>query len=139
MWERDCFPKKNFGKQSIEKKPFFYKSFLLTKNSFPLTNLFLYYQTLENVENYLYRRFSNKTNRVFTQKTESPRVCVLTQPKIRRNCWVVAGAAENTTLEPPVMNFFFFFGTAEIALFQYLFLSLSILISLSLFFSQFSG
>ena len=57
------FSKKNFGKQPIENKPYFYKSFPLTKDSFPLTNLFLYYQTLENVENYLYRRFSNKTNR----------------------------------------------------------------------------
>ena len=54
-----------FGKQPIENKPQFYKSFLLTKDSFPLTNLFLYYQTLENVENYLYRKFSNKTNKAF--------------------------------------------------------------------------
>ena len=23
-WERDCFPKKNFGKQPIENKPYFY-------------------------------------------------------------------------------------------------------------------
>ena len=32
--ERDCFPKKNFGKQLIENKFYFYKSFPLTKNSF---------------------------------------------------------------------------------------------------------
>ena len=43
--------------------PYFYKSFPLTKDSFSLTNIFLYYQILENVENYLYRRFSSETNR----------------------------------------------------------------------------
>ena len=52
-----------FGKQPIENKPYFYKSFPLTKDNFPLINLFLYYQTLKNMENYLYRRFSSKTNR----------------------------------------------------------------------------
>ena len=36
----------------------------MTKDSFPLTRFFVCYQTLENVENYLYRRFSNETNRV---------------------------------------------------------------------------
>ena len=35
------------GKQPIENKSYFYKSFSLTKNIFPLTNFFLYYQTLE--------------------------------------------------------------------------------------------
>ena len=35
------------GKQPIENKSYFYKSFPLTKNIFPLTNFFLYYQTLE--------------------------------------------------------------------------------------------
>ena len=35
---------------------------MFTKYSFPLTHLFLCYQTLENTENYLYRRFSIKTN-----------------------------------------------------------------------------
>ena len=29
-----------FGKQPIENKPYFYKSFLLTKDSFPLTTFF---------------------------------------------------------------------------------------------------
>ena len=52
-----------FGKQSIENKPYFYKSFPLTKDSFPLTNYFLCNQILENMKNYLYRRFSNETNR----------------------------------------------------------------------------
>ena len=63
VWERDCFPILFyfFGKQSIENKPYFYKSFLLTKDNFMLTNFFLCYQTLENVENYLYRRFSDET------------------------------------------------------------------------------
>ena len=51
--------------------------------------------------------FPTKQTERLHKKTESPRVCELTQPKIRRNCRVVAGAAENTTLEPPVMNFFF--------------------------------
>ena len=63
VWERDCFPKKNFGKQHIKNKPYFYLGFPLTKNSFPLTSFFLCYQTLENVKNYLYRRFSDETNR----------------------------------------------------------------------------
>ena len=35
---------------------------MLTKDSFPLTHLFLCYQTLENTENYLYTRFSIETN-----------------------------------------------------------------------------
>ena len=52
-----------FGKQPIENKPYFYKSFPLTEDSFPLTNIFLHYQTLENVENYLSRRFSSETNK----------------------------------------------------------------------------
>ena len=38
----------------------------MTKDSFPLTRFFLCYQTLENVENYLYRRFSNETNRALS-------------------------------------------------------------------------
>ena len=53
-----------FGKQPIENKPYFYLSFPLTKDSFLLIRFFLYYQTLENVENYLYRKFSSETNRV---------------------------------------------------------------------------
>ena len=36
-----------FGKQLIENKAYFYKSYPLTKDSFPLTNFFLCYQTLE--------------------------------------------------------------------------------------------
>ena len=36
---------------------------MLTKDSFPLTHLFLCYQTLENTENYLYIRFFIETNR----------------------------------------------------------------------------
>ena len=41
MWERLFFKKKKkIGKQPIEYKHFFYKSFLLTKDSFSLTNLF---------------------------------------------------------------------------------------------------
>ena len=35
---------------------------MLTKDSFPLTHLFLYYQTLENTENYLYTKFFIETN-----------------------------------------------------------------------------
>ena len=35
---------------------------MLTKDSFPLTHLFLCYQTLENMKNYLYTRFSIETN-----------------------------------------------------------------------------
>ena len=49
-----------FEKQPIENKPYFYKSFPLTKDSFSLTNIFLCYQILENVENYRYRRFSSE-------------------------------------------------------------------------------
>ena len=49
-----------FEKQPIENKPYFYKSFPLTKDSFSLTNIFLCYQILENVENYHYRRFSSE-------------------------------------------------------------------------------
>ena len=45
-----------FGKQLIENMSYFYKSF-------PLTNILLHYQTLENVENNLYKRFSSETNR----------------------------------------------------------------------------
>ena len=52
-----------FEKQPIEIKPYFYLSFLLTKDSFSLTKIFLCYQILENMENYFYRRFSSKTNR----------------------------------------------------------------------------
>ena len=41
---------------------------MLTKDSFPLTHLFLCYQTLENMENYLYTRFSIDTyGAYFTQ------------------------------------------------------------------------
>ena len=35
---------------------------MLTKDNFLLTYIFLYYQTLENTENYLYTRFSIETN-----------------------------------------------------------------------------
>ena len=35
---------------------------MLTKDSFPLTYLFLCYQTLKNTKNYLYTRFSIETN-----------------------------------------------------------------------------
>ena len=35
---------------------------MLTKDSFPLTHLFLYYQTLKNTKNYLYTKFSIETN-----------------------------------------------------------------------------
>ena len=55
-----------FGIQSIENMPYFYKSFLLIKDSFLLTKFYFYflcYQALENVENYLYRRFSSEANR----------------------------------------------------------------------------
>ena len=51
-----------FGKQPIENKPYFYLSFPLTKDSFPMTFFFFFlcYQTLENVENYLYKKFSSE-------------------------------------------------------------------------------
>ena len=42
---------------------------MLTKDSFPLTYLFLYYQTLENTENYLYTRFSIETNGALVKVT----------------------------------------------------------------------
>ena len=42
LCERDCFPNLVFGKQSIENKPYFYKSFPLTKNNFPLTFFFFF-------------------------------------------------------------------------------------------------
>ena len=61
--ERDCFPKKKIGKQPIKNKPHFYKSFPLAKDNFQLTNLFLCYQTLKNVEKYPYRKFFSETNR----------------------------------------------------------------------------
>ena len=41
--ERNCFPiffYFFFGKQPIENKPYFYKNFLLTKDSLLLTNFF---------------------------------------------------------------------------------------------------
>ena len=38
--------------------------FLLTKDSFPLAHFFWCYKTLENVENYLYTRFSIEINEV---------------------------------------------------------------------------
>ena len=57
------FQKKKIGKQPIENKLHFYKSFPLTKDNFQLTNLFLCYQTLKNVEKYPYRKFFSETNR----------------------------------------------------------------------------
>ena len=51
------------GKQPIENKSYFYKSFPLTKNIFLLANLFFILPNTGNVKNYLYRRFSNKTNK----------------------------------------------------------------------------
>ena len=66
-----------FGKQPIENKLYFYKSFLLTKNSFPLINLFLCYQTLENVENYFYKKFFSETNRASRNKICFPTTIIL--------------------------------------------------------------
>ena len=65
-----------FGKRFIKNKPYFYKSFPLIKDSFPLKFLFIiiifYYQTLENVKNYFYKRFSSKTNKAsFFSKLQS--------------------------------------------------------------------
>ena len=57
------FSKKKIVKQPIENKLHFYKSFPLTKDNFQLTNLFLCYQTLKNVEKYPYRKFFSETNR----------------------------------------------------------------------------
>ena len=51
------------GKQPIENKSYFYKSFPLNKNIFLLANLFFILPNIGNVKNYLYRRFSNKTNK----------------------------------------------------------------------------
>ena len=62
-WERDCFPKIFFGKQPIENKPYFIKVFHWLKIVFHWSVFFLCYQILENVENYIYRRFSSETNR----------------------------------------------------------------------------
>ena len=67
MWERDFFPNFFFfRKQPIENKYYFYRSFSLTKDSFPLTKFFLYYQILENMENYFYRRFSSEINKALS-------------------------------------------------------------------------
>ena len=61
MWERDYFPIFFFfGKQPIENKPYFYKSFPLTKDSFPLTNYFLCYQILDNMKTIFIESFPAK-------------------------------------------------------------------------------
>ena len=49
-----------FGKQPIENKPYFYKSFPLTKDSFPLTNYFLCYQILDNMKTIFIESFPAK-------------------------------------------------------------------------------
>ena len=69
------FSKFFFGKQSIENKSYFYKNFLLTKDSFLLTKFFLCYQTLENVKNYFYRMFSRETNRALGSSSQRNQVC----------------------------------------------------------------
>ena len=73
--ERNCFPNFFFGKQPIENKSYFYKNFLLTKDSFLLTKFFLCYQTLENVKNYFYRMFSSETNRALGSSSQRNQVC----------------------------------------------------------------
>ena len=40
---------------------------MLTEDSFPLTHLFLCYQTLENMKNYFYTTFSIETNGVLLE------------------------------------------------------------------------
>ena len=70
MWERDGFSNLFFGKQPVKNKSYFYKSFSLTKDIFLLAIFFLCYQILENMENYLYRRFFSKTIDVRINKCE---------------------------------------------------------------------
>ena len=54
---------------------------MLTKNSFPLTNIFLCYQTLKNKENYLYTRFSIKTNKASSLRNYVNKFNFITQKK----------------------------------------------------------
>ena len=54
---------------------------MLTKNSFPLTNIFLCYQTLKNKENYLYTRFSIKTNKASSLRDYVKKFNFITQKK----------------------------------------------------------
>ena len=54
---------------------------MLTKNSFPLTNNFLCYQTLKNKENYLYTRFSIKTNKASSLRDYVKKFNFITQKK----------------------------------------------------------
>ena len=47
---------------------------MLTKDSFPLTHLFLCYQILENMKNYLYIRFSIETNGAYIHSAQKKKV-----------------------------------------------------------------
>ena len=91
MRERLFSKKKYFGKQPIENKPHFYKSFPLTKDSFPLTNIFLHYQTLENVENYLSRRFSSETNKARMSNRACESIIDIGGWEWKQNTWVSWG------------------------------------------------
>ena len=57
---------------------------MLTKNSFPLTNIFLCYQTLKNKENYLYTRFSIKTNKASSLRDYVKKFNFITQKKKKK-------------------------------------------------------
>ena len=51
MWKRDGVSNLFFGKQPVENKSYFYKSFSLTKDIFLLAIFFLCYQILEKYGN----------------------------------------------------------------------------------------
>ena len=57
---------------------------MLTKNSFPLTHPFLCYQTLENMKNYLYPRFSIETNKTLQKKKTLEPFFVLPRHKYKK-------------------------------------------------------
>ena len=57
---------------------------MLTKDSFHLTHIFLYYQTLENKENYLYTRFSLKQTETWYKETNSIEVGAVKKEKKKK-------------------------------------------------------
>ena len=57
---------------------------MLTKDSFHLTHIFLYYQILENKENYLYTRFSLKQMETQYKETNSIEVEAVKKEKKKK-------------------------------------------------------
>ena len=57
---------------------------MLTKDSFHLTHIFLYYQILENKENYLYTRFSLKQTETQYKETNSIEVGAVKKEKKKK-------------------------------------------------------